>query len=212
MRFAAPARPCKRSSACWRDPGASKTRRKRPRPAWSASCMMAPVRSSSFQARRAVGVAGHYCLTPACLLIRPAGDATTRRWRALPRCPTPARGVRSSSTSHNPRPANCRSARRRPVPATCRRAPLSPPPGATPFTADRATIQFVKERGIPDRRLYAVTFDDQQHDSWFWLIAAERDHTGRWVPFDVAGGSGQIPQRLGRRPLLRRRRGPHRRR
>ncbi|MGI8556689.1 MAG: hypothetical protein ACR2ND_00005 [Solirubrobacteraceae bacterium] len=64
-----------------------------------------------------------------------------------------------------------------------------------PFTADRTTIQFVKERGIPDRRLYAVTFDDEQHESWFWLVAAERDRTDNWIAVDVAGGSGQDPQR-----------------
>ncbi len=64
-----------------------------------------------------------------------------------------------------------------------------------PFTADRTTIQFVKERSIHGRRLYAVTFDDEQHESWFWLIAAERDPTGNWTAVDVAGGSGQSPQR-----------------
>jgi hypothetical protein len=77
--------------------------------------------------------------------------------------------------------------------------PMQPMPGVitgNPFTADRATIQFVKERGTPNRRLYAVSFDDEQHNSWFWLVAAERDHrTGSWVAVDVAGGSGQIPQR-----------------
>jgi len=64
-----------------------------------------------------------------------------------------------------------------------------------PFTADRATIQFVKERGIPDRRFYAVTFNDEQHQSWFWLVAAVRDSAGSWVAVSVAGGSGQSPQR-----------------
>lgn len=73
-------------------------------------------------------------------------------------------------------------------------------PGASvvhgkPFAADQPTIQFVKERGIPDRRLYAVTFDDEQHQSWFWLIAAERDRTGSWSAVGVAGGSGQVPER-----------------
>ncbi len=53
-----------------------------------------------------------------------------------------------------------------------------------------------EERGLSDRRLYAVSFDDQQHNSWFWLVAAERDHrTGSWVAVDVAGGSGRIPRR-----------------
>lgn len=54
---------------------------------------------------------------------------------------------------------------------------------------------MLKERGVPDRRLYAVTFDDEHRYRWFWLVAAERDRTGDWAAFGVAGGSGQIPQR-----------------
>jgi len=64
-----------------------------------------------------------------------------------------------------------------------------------PFTAQPDTIRFVKERGARDRRLYAVTFKDQDAEPWFWLIAAERDQTGDWAAHDVAGGSGAIPQR-----------------
>lgn len=73
--------------------------------------------------------------------------------------------------------------------------PISSVVQRNPFTADGAAIQFVKERGIPDHRLYAVTFDDEQHQGWFWLVAAERDRDGRWVAVSVAGGSGQSPQR-----------------
>jgi hypothetical protein len=58
-----------------------------------------------------------------------------------------------------------------------------------PFTADLATIEFVKERGSDDRRLFAVTFEDVQRNQWFWLAAAERDQTGSWVARGVAGGS-----------------------
>jgi hypothetical protein len=72
-----------------------------------------------------------------------------------------------------------------------------------PFTADRATIEFVKERGLPDRRLFAITFDDLQHNEWFWLAATKRDYTGNWVAHGVAGGSDgprtRSPSRSGAR-------------
>ena len=57
-----------------------------------------------------------------------------------------------------------------------------------PFTAIPDSIEFLKERGIPDRRLFAVTFDDQSGNNWFWLVAAELDSTG-WTAHGVAGGS-----------------------
>jgi hypothetical protein len=57
------------------------------------------------------------------------------------------------------------------------------------FTADPATIEFVKERGTDERRLFAVTFEDLQRNEWFWLTAAERDQAGNWTARGVAGGS-----------------------
>jgi hypothetical protein len=57
-----------------------------------------------------------------------------------------------------------------------------------PFTADPVSIKFHKERGSDDRRLFAVSFDDQSRNHWFWLIAAELDEAG-WTAHGVAGGS-----------------------
>lgn len=72
-------------------------------------------------------------------------------------------------------------------------APSHARPPGKPFTAERSKIPFVKERGVSGRRLYAVTFNDQQHDRWFWLVAAERDPTGSWDAVAGAGGSDQSP-------------------
>lgn len=63
-----------------------------------------------------------------------------------------------------------------------------------PFTADPATVRFLKERAIPGRRLFAVTFDDEEEQGWFWLVAAEQDQTGAWVASGGAGGSGHGPE------------------
>lgn len=57
-----------------------------------------------------------------------------------------------------------------------------------PFTADPDSIEFLKERAAGDRRLFAVTFDDQFANHWFWLVAAELDDTS-WSAHGVAGGS-----------------------
>jgi hypothetical protein len=67
--------------------------------------------------------------------------------------------------------------------------------GGKPFAADPATVRFLKERGIPGRRLFAVTFDDEHGQRWFWLVAAEQDQTGTWVARGGAGGSGHGPER-----------------
>jgi hypothetical protein len=67
--------------------------------------------------------------------------------------------------------------------------------GGKPFAADPATVRFLKERGIPGRRLFAVTFDDEQGQLWFWLVAAEQDETGTWVAHGGAGGSEHGPER-----------------
>jgi hypothetical protein len=64
-----------------------------------------------------------------------------------------------------------------------------------PFAADVTTVEFVKERGIPGRWLYALRFDDLEGHSWFWLAAAEQQESGQWVGFGVAGGSGESPAR-----------------
>lgn len=65
-----------------------------------------------------------------------------------------------------------------------------------PFTARAESIQFLKERGMDDQRLFAVEFDDQAHNRWFWLVAAELADAG-WTAHGVAGGSDGP---AGRRP------------
>jgi hypothetical protein len=62
-------------------------------------------------------------------------------------------------------------------------------------SADPATIEFLKVRGTDERRLFAVTFDDDSGRGWFSLVAAERGLEGSWVPHKVAAGSGEVPQR-----------------
>ena len=76
-----------------------------------------------------------------------------------------------------------------PSPGTQPARPVAYVARGNPFTADRATIEFVKERGLPERRLFAITFDDLRHNEWFWLAATERGHSGNWVAHGVAGGS-----------------------
>jgi hypothetical protein len=71
------------------------------------------------------------------------------------------------------------------------------------FNADPATVQFVKQREIPGRRLFAVSFKDRRGQSWAWLVAAEQDEAGEWSTHGVAGGGGDWSQ-----PELRVRRGP----
>jgi hypothetical protein len=52
-------------------------------------------------------------------------------------------------------------------------------------------VVFVKERGLPRRRLFAVNFDDDGGQPWHWLVAAEQDdQTGSWTAHAVAGGGG----------------------
>jgi len=73
--------------------------------------------------------------------------------------------------------------------------PIASVVNGTPFSADQATITFLKARGTDQRQLFAVTFDDDSARSWFSLVATERDAEGWWVPHIVAFGSGEAPQR-----------------
>jgi hypothetical protein len=67
------------------------------------------------------------------------------------------------------------------------------------FEAEPDSVEFHKERGTADRRLFAVSFTDVAENDWFWLVAAELDEAG-WTAHGVAGGSdGPAP---GRRPGL----------
>jgi hypothetical protein len=60
----------------------------------------------------------------------------------------------------------------------------------TGYGADPAKVRFVKERGIPGRRLYAVEFEDQWSQPWHWLVAAQQSEAGEWSVGEVAGGGG----------------------
>ena len=69
-----------------------------------------------------------------------------------------------------------------------------------PFARHPASITVLKQRESGDRRLYAVSFEDVQDNTWFWLTAAERGQKG-WVAHGVAGGSdgpARRQQRAGR--------------
>jgi hypothetical protein len=61
-----------------------------------------------------------------------------------------------------------------------------------PFTARADSIRRLKERAISGRRLYAVTFDDQDGYSHIWLAGVEEDETG-WAVRGGAGGAGHAP-------------------
>jgi hypothetical protein len=64
-----------------------------------------------------------------------------------------------------------------------------------PVSADPATIVFLKARGTSQRKLFAVTFDNENGRSWFSLVAAERDAEGSWVAHGVAHARGDIAER-----------------
>lgn len=87
---------------------------------------------------------------------------------------------------------------RLPAPST-RTEPVGPArPVASfgrPFSAAITSIHKIKERALPDRRLYMVSFDDQHGQGWRWLIGAEPDQAGGWVAVGGAGGSGEEPRR-----------------
>ena len=118
---------------------------------------------------------------------------------------------------------------------TARAAELPPPPIAStnarptpvisrgrPFTARPDSIRCLKQRAIPHRRLYMVSFEDQQPaaSQWRWLIGVDQTEAG-WITRGGAGGGGDAPparppvdqpgRLVGHRSLLRRRRGPFRR-
>ena len=67
-----------------------------------------------------------------------------------------------------------------------------------PYEARPDSVNFLKQRGLGDRRLFAVTFDDLSGNRWSYLVAVEHDGHG-WVAHGVAGGSDG-PPRTNRRP------------
>lgn len=70
-------------------------------------------------------------------------------------------------------------------------APDGPVPvvhAGKPYVARLDSIEIRKERGVDDRRLFAVAFEDMSGNRWSYLVAAEREGDG-WVAHGVAGGS-----------------------
>jgi hypothetical protein len=90
------------------------------------------------------------------------------------------------------------------APAAKRPTPTAPPGDPRPvpvisrghpFSARPETLRAVKERSIPHRRLYMVTFEDQASGMpWRWLIGAEEDD-GEWMARGGAGEGGDGPTR-----------------
>jgi hypothetical protein len=94
--------------------------------------------------------------------------------------------------AHLTRPADGAPATR-PAPGT---RPVAVVRSERPYTAKPDTIRLLKQRGIDDRRLYAVTFeDDGPYGPHLDFIGVERDEAGSWSVRGRAGGAGQPPQR-----------------
>lgn len=68
-----------------------------------------------------------------------------------------------------------------------------------PYAARPDSIEIRKERGVDDRRLFAVAFDDLSGNQWSYLVAAEHADDG-WVAHGVAGGSDGPPPTHRRSP------------
>lgn len=70
-------------------------------------------------------------------------------------------------------------------------APAGPVPvlyAGKPYVARLDSIEIRKERGVDDRRLFAVAFEDMSGNRWSYLVAAQRKGDG-WVADGIAGGS-----------------------
>jgi hypothetical protein len=67
--------------------------------------------------------------------------------------------------------------------------------GDFPFDIDVSTVVFDKERGIDDRRVFAVTFDDAYARQNRYILPVERRADGRWSVVGGAGGSAHDPER-----------------
>lgn len=76
-----------------------------------------------------------------------------------------------------------------------RAGPVASVVHGNPVWANPGTIAFLKARGTSQRKLFAVTFDDESGGSWFSLVAAERDAEGSWVAHRVAYARGNIAER-----------------
>lgn len=93
-----------------------------------------------------------------------------------------ARRTRRRAADANPTPTDPR-----PTPAIVR---------GHPFTAGHDSIRCLKQRAIAHRRLYLVSFEDQQPAAtqWRWLISVDETDAG-WITRRGAGGGGDAPHR-----------------
>jgi hypothetical protein len=65
-----------------------------------------------------------------------------------------------------------------------------------PFaTAERASIEFLKERQSANYRIYAVSYIDQEGRQHLDFMGIKRTDDGDWVRSGGAGGSGTGPER-----------------
>lgn len=58
------------------------------------------------------------------------------------------------------------------------------------FGAKVESIQFRKERGIPQRQVHAVTFEDEKGMQYLFLCFVTQDAEGQWHLDAAGGGSG----------------------
>jgi hypothetical protein len=94
--------------------------------------------------------------------------------------------------AHLTRPAD-RAPATRPAPGT---RPVAVARSGRPYTAKPETIRLLKERASNDRRLYAVTFDDDgRYGSHLEFVGVEQNDTGSWKISGAAGGAGTPPHR-----------------
>lgn len=61
----------------------------------------------------------------------------------------------------------------------------------------QAILEHLAERPAAQRTVRGAggSAQPERGQSWFWLVAAEQDKTGAWLPRGGAGGSGQGPER-----------------
>lgn len=57
------------------------------------------------------------------------------------------------------------------------------------YGAKKETIQFHKERSIPHRQVYAVTFENEEGQQWLFICFMLQDAQGQWR-LEAAGGGG----------------------
>jgi len=58
------------------------------------------------------------------------------------------------------------------------------------FSAKVESIQFRKERSIPQRQVYAVTFEDEKGMQWHLICSMMQNADGQWFLASAGGGGG----------------------